>query len=234
MHCRVLFFSSCIGCDTPATTCTSITGAVSVAYAGVNEYGVIQTIVQQLKSTMEDDTFIPSENPAQTVSFRSSSGSTSIGPGEVLSLETSRGTEPEENDDLSRYGTLFVCLVGILGVGVIAAMYFRRKKRTQREKEMNEAGVEELGDDDEANLALAEEGETDTAGNKTEPEGNSSDSPGVDMQAAAAEPEVEVDIPDGDSVVDQLELDVPAADSGEVEISYRPKKDFDVAKEIGV
>ena len=130
------------------------------------------------------------------------------GNGQIIPMNTERGTdqpEEEEESNLSKYGTMFVCFVGILGVGFIAAMVVRYKKRQRRVKGMDE-GVEYSEEDYEANLAMQEE-----VMDKTEAEGYSSE-------------------PESFGIIDQVELDVPAvdsnADSNEVEMSLSGSKTF--------
>jgi len=193
------------GCLIPDSTCTSISGAVSAAYSGMDEYGVIQTIIARLQSGMEAGTFIPSGSPALNLEFQSAGGTAPAGGnGQIIPMNTERGTdqpEEEEESNLSKYGTMFVCFVGILGAGFIAAVVVRYKKRQRRAKGMEE-GVEISEEDYEANLAMQEE-----VMDKTEAEGYSSE-------------------PESFGIINQVELDVPAVDSNEVEMSLSGSKTF--------
>mmetsp|Transcript_40856 Transcript_40856/g.87017 ORF Transcript_40856/g.87017 Transcript_40856/m.87017 type:complete len:492 (-) Transcript_40856:69-1544(-) len=197
------------GCIIPDSTCTSIRGQVSVAYAGMNEYGVVQTIIEQLRNGMDAGTFIPPGSPALNLEFQSAGGtSPSGGNGMIISLNTDRGTgrpEVEEEDALSRYGTLFVCLVGILGAGFLAATVVRYRKRKRRKlKEVNERSVEHSVDDYEAQLAMQESAE------RTDRESSQPDSPERECNRprTPGAMQVELDVPRMDSPTDSHEVEV--------------------------
>lgn len=202
------------GCTIPDPTCTAIHGQVSVAYAGNNEYGVIQAVIEKLREGMEAGTFIPSGSPALNLEFQSAEGTALTGGNTgIIPINTARGTEqPQEEEEgyLSKYGVSFVCLVAILGAGFIAAMVVRYRKRQRRVRQMEE-GVELSEEEYEAHLAMQEE----DAG-KTDPEGDSrrTDSPGAMNQVGADSP----------GVMTQVELELPPADSNEVELSWSGSK----------
>jgi hypothetical protein len=158
------------GCTTQASTCTAVKGQVSVAYAGVNEYGVLKAVIEHLQEGMEQDTFIDTDSPAQKIEFKSAGGTAPSGVGgRIIPLNTDRGMEqPEEESPISRYGILFVCLVAVLGTCTIAALYNRHKKGKRRAKEMDEEF--EVSDEDyEAHLAMQQVIES----GGTQPEGDS-------------------------------------------------------------
>lgn len=195
----------------PDSTCTSITGQISIAYSGINEYGAIQAVIEQLQTVMESGAFIPSDSPALNVEFQKAGGTAPPRGAGVIMLNTDRGTEQPEEGDISNYGVLFVCLVAILGTGFCAAMYVRYKKRQRKAKEANNDGIEVAEADYEANLAMQEEALGDGAGTgktDSEPDSRDTDSPGV---------------PRSSSIISQVELEVPpvdsGADDGDIEIS---------------
>ena len=189
---------------------------------------------------MDEGTFLTSaieaEIPALNVEFVSGGGTftpSSGGTGGVISLNTARGTEPleteEAEDPLSKYGVMFVCFVGILGAGFIAAMYMRYKKRKRRMKMATEDAIEMRMEDYEANLALQEEADM----TKTEGESSSlNDSPvavGLALNPADT-PGAEADVEEPVSVINQVELGVPPVENGvesnEIEISLTGSKSW--------
>jgi len=197
------------GCLIPDSTCTAIRGRVSAAYSGADEYGVVRTVIERLRTGMETRAFLPPGSPALNVEFTSAGGTApSGGNGRIISLNTDRGMGEEQDGevegDLSQYGTAFVCLVGILGAGFLAAMHVRYRKRQRRRrmaKEVMDGDVEEFEEGDyEGGLEVPQATET---GGSSEP----------------------------DSHVIQVELDVPQVDSNtdcnEVEISLSGSKTFD-------
>lgn len=207
-----------------------------MAYAGPNEYGVIQTVIEYLRDGMEKGEFIPKDSPALNVDFVRAGGTAPVsGGGKVIGIKQEKPEEPaEEESYLSRYGVLFVCLVAILGTGFIASMYVRYKKRQRRIKAMNEEGFEMGEEDFEANLALREEEEDVT---KTEAEGNSSRTESPAVGIPVSDSPVEDGSPDGvvidpteGPIIDQVELEVPPVDSGvesnEIEISLSASKSW--------
>lgn len=212
MHQPIDYVSS-NGCTIPDPTCTAVRGQVSVAYSGANEYGVVQTVIEKLREAMEAGTFIPSGSPALNLEFQSAVGTTLTGGNTgIIPINTVRGTEqPQEEEensgDLSQYGTLFVCLVAILGAGFIASTVVRYRKRQRRVNQMDES------EDHEANLTMQEQ----DAG-KTDAEGDSSktDSPGAMNQVGTDSP----------GVTNQVDLELPPADSNEVELSWSGNKVF--------
>eukprot|EP00585_Thalassiosira_rotula_P009451 CAMPEP_0196137146 /NCGR_PEP_ID=MMETSP0910-20130528/5226_1 /TAXON_ID=49265 /ORGANISM="Thalassiosira rotula, Strain GSO102" /LENGTH=459 /DNA_ID=CAMNT_0041397567 /DNA_START=20 /DNA_END=1395 /DNA_ORIENTATION=+ len=80
------------GCLVPDTTCTAIRGRVSAAYSGTDEYGVVRTVVERLRSGMGTRSFLPPDGPALNVEFTSAGGTApSGGNGQIISLNTDRG-----------------------------------------------------------------------------------------------------------------------------------------------
>ncbi len=110
-----------------------------MAYSGTNEYGVVQAVVSRLREGMEDGTLVPPGSAALGLAFLGAGDSVSVanaGPSVVVA--SARGTEQqaveEEEGYLSRYGTMFVCFVAVLGAGTVAATYARYRKRQRRKK----------------------------------------------------------------------------------------------------
>lgn len=211
------------GCLVPDKTCTSIHGQLSAAYSGVDEYSVIQTLLTQLQTGMDDGSFLPPNSPALNLEFTSSGGTVPVGGGaSSYGLTTARGTtldDPlgEEESYLSQYGISFVCLVAILGAatfGAVFARYRKRQKRIARAK--GEEGVEWSEEDYEAHLARqqAEEGVEDGE-RKTAEESDSRSGTESPMSAGAW-------TPTGGA------QHVPAvnSDGSEVEISLSDSKSF--------
>jgi hypothetical protein len=137
---------------TTYNTCTSIHGQVNVAYSGMNEYGVIQTVILRLWDGMENGSYIPPlwkkghddiiqlvflgagdavpvSNIGQSISIDSTASS-------VVQAANKDDDEGQSSNNLSKYGLLFVCFVAILGTGTFAAMYVRYKRRLRRKKGM--------------------------------------------------------------------------------------------------
>mmetsp|Transcript_24538 Transcript_24538/g.47018 ORF Transcript_24538/g.47018 Transcript_24538/m.47018 type:complete len:562 (+) Transcript_24538:321-2006(+) len=211
------------GCLIPDTTCTAIRGRVSAAYSGADEYGVVRTVIEHLRTGMDSSrAFLPPGSPALNVEFTSAGGTApSGGNGQIISLNTDRGMGEEDDGDvegdLSQYGTAFVCLVGILGAGFLAAMYVRYRKRQRRmaKEMMMDGGVQEFEEGDyEGGLEVPQATET---GGSSEPDPDSH--------------VVQVELDEPDSHVIQVELDVPQVDSNtdsnEVEITLSGSKTFD-------
>ncbi|KAL3815743.1 hypothetical protein ACHAXA_004945 [Cyclostephanos tholiformis] len=130
------------GCAIKVPTCTSIRGQVNVAYSGTDEYGVIQTVVLRLLDGMDSGTFIPPGSAALNLVFLGAEESVSVsGTGQSIAVSSARGTDlpaEEEESYLSKYGTMFVCFVAILGAGTVAAMYVRYKRRQRRKRDTTE------------------------------------------------------------------------------------------------
>mmetsp|Transcript_2345 Transcript_2345/g.4292 ORF Transcript_2345/g.4292 Transcript_2345/m.4292 type:complete len:564 (+) Transcript_2345:1032-2723(+) len=246
------------GCSIPSRTCTSINGQISAAYSGTNEYGVISTVIDQLRTGMENSSFLtrgdllPPNHPALHLEFVGSGGTFAVsGSGMSITLNTARGTQPPQEeeetppeDDLSKYGILFVCLVAVLGAGFLAATYVRYKKRKRRKGYYDE-GVEMTEEEYEANLAMmrktemVEEGSTmkKEMGKKEEGDGmeRGTMSGLVVPSLSGADKENEDDHHDdsddndddvihpSDSIIDQVELAEHSMDYGDdVEISLTP------------
>jgi len=246
------------GCSIPSRTCTSINGQISAAYSGTNEYGVISTVIDQLRTGMENSSFLtrgdllPPNHPALHLEFVGSGGTFAVsGSGMSITLNTARGTQPPQEeeetppeDDLSKYGILFVCLVAVLGAGFLAATYVRYKKRKRRKGYYDE-GVEMTEEEYEANLAMTrktemvEEGSTmkKEMGKKEEGDGmeRGTQSGLVVPSLSGADKENEDDHHDdsddndddvihpSDSIIDQVELAEHSMDYGDdVEISLTP------------
>jgi len=219
-----LDFVNINGCTYPDKTCTSIRGQLSVAYAGTNEYGVIQSIVTRMQSGMEDGTFLSTDVPALNLEFLGSGGTfattSGSGSGGIIQLNTARGTETNDEDaedPLSKYGLAFVCLVGILGAGFIASMVVRYRKRKRRAKQANEDPIEMSQEEYEASFMAIQRHEEEEAA-KTEGEsGSMTDSPRQSPR-------------EGGNIINQVELGVPpvgsGADSNEVEISLSGSKSW--------
>ena len=134
-----------LGCAIKDPTCTSIRGQVNVAYSGTNEYGVVQTVISRLWEGMEAGTLIPPGSAALDLVFLGAGESVPVAnAGQSISVSSARGTEQpivveEDESYLSKYGTMFVCFVAILGAGTVAAMYVRYRKRQRRKKDTVEA-----------------------------------------------------------------------------------------------
>jgi hypothetical protein len=85
---------------------------------------------------MDDGRFIPPDSAASSLVFLGAGESVPVADnGQSITVSSARGTEQpavEEESYLSKYGTMFVCFVAILGAGTVAAMYVRYKKRQRR------------------------------------------------------------------------------------------------------
>ena len=147
------------GCTSRSDTCTRVLGRTSIAYAGTNEYAIVQLVLELLQRKMLDGTF--EKGDALSVEFVSSDGTASLSGTDTLTHVTSRGTaipqdsSPEE-DNISKYGKLFVSLVAILGVGAIVSTLMKRRRRRKLQAEAEERGElhdEYSVDDEEANAA---------------------------------------------------------------------------------
>jgi len=198
MH-QPLDYVSYNGCTIPDQTCTLINGQVSIAYAGNNEYGAVQTVISQLREGMEAGTFIPPGSPALNLEFQ---GADVVGGNNgIIQIKQGDMNEPLEEDEsnLSKYGTLFVCLVAVLGAGFIAAMVMRYRKRQRRVNQID-LGFEHSFEDYEGQLAMQEQ-ETD--------------------KIDAEEDSIRADSPD---MMRQVELELPPADANEVEIRWSGSK----------
>jgi len=248
----------CKGCSIPSRTCTSINGQISAAYSGTNEYGVISTVIDQLRTGMENGNFLtrgdllPPDHPALHLEFVGSGGTFAVsGSGMSITLNTARGTQPPQEeeetppeDDLSKYGILFVCLVAVLGAGFLAAMYVRYKKRKRRKGYYDE-GVEMTEEEYEANLAMTRKTEMVEEGSTMKKEmGKKEEGDGMERgtmsglvvpSLSGADKENEDDHHDdsddndddvihpSDSIIDQVELAEHSMDYGDdVEISLTP------------
>ena len=128
--------------------CTSIRGQVNVAYSGMNEYGVIQTVILRLWDGMEDGSFIPplwQGHDVQLVFLGAGDAVPVSNIGQSISIDSASVLQAANKEDdgrsnnLSKYGLLFVCFVAVLGTGTFAAMYVRYKRRIRRKKGMIEA-----------------------------------------------------------------------------------------------
>lgn len=131
-----------------STTCTSIRGQVNVAYSGMNEYGVIQTVILRLWDGMENRSFIPplwQGHDVQLVFLGAGDAVPVSNNGQSISIDSASVLQAANEEDdgrrnnLSKYGLLFVCFVAILGTGTFAAMYVRYKRRLRRKKGMIQA-----------------------------------------------------------------------------------------------
>lgn len=133
---------------TAYNTCTSIHGQVNVAYSGMNEYGVIQTVILRLWDGMENGSYIPplwkkGHEDVQLVFLGAGDAVPVSNIGQSISIDSTASVVQAANKDddngrssnnLSKYGLLFVCFVAILGTGTFAAMYVRYKRRLRRKK----------------------------------------------------------------------------------------------------
>ncbi len=220
----------------PDPTCTSILGQVSVAYSGPNEYGVIQHVIEQIKVGMEDGSFIPQNSPALALEFLKAGDASPVSEsGEVISLTTARGMEEpmngNNNEEISRYGVLFVCFVAVLGTGFIAAMVFRYKKRQHRRSKGGNFHAE-----GGAEAALSPVGDRDVTFPTVQEPSSAVNDDVSDLGSSTRS--------DSTEITNRVELmEIPAVDSGadsqDVEMSYtsRTKKSrrrrFDVFNENG-
>ncbi len=203
-----------------------------MAYSGTNEYGVVQTVISRLWEGMEAGTLIPPGSAALNLVFLGAGESVPVSnAGQSISVSSARGTEQpvveEEESYLSKYGTMFVCFVAILGAGTVAAMYVRYRKRQQRKRDMVEAVEYSLTDYDanldkqEEDVVKADPDEGCSSQRCDLPPGNSypNDSPPVDSPAGNAS---STDLASADSFA----TDRPAADpSGilsRVDVSVSP------------
>eukprot|EP00804_Cyclotella_cryptica_P003979 CCRYP_013888-RA/>CCRYP_013888-RA protein AED:0.21 eAED:0.21 QI:0/0/0.5/1/0/0.5/2/134/438 len=238
-------------CANPSDQCTAVHGKISATYSGTNEFGISNLIIDLLRSGMENGQFITEGSPALMLEFQSaedmSSGENS---GIVVPVQTDRGTiwqemqaEDEEND-ISKYGKLFVALLVVLSVGFLVATVFRRRKN----KRAKESRAAEVAEEHNSNLALREEQVTEReeslpmkevalddeeeqsrggeaksvssgwdwfGGLFSKEEPQSNDVPKVTEETTMETPP---------SVMDQVELDVPKCESDEVEISLSSGK----------
>ena len=128
-------------------TCTSIRGQVNVAYSGMNEYGVIQTVILRLWDGMEDGSFVPPLCQGRDVQlvFLGAGDVPVSNIGQSISIDSASVLQAANKEDdgrsnnLSKYGLLLVCFVAVLGTGTFAAMYVRYKRRIRRKKGMIQA-----------------------------------------------------------------------------------------------
>lgn len=169
--------------------------------------------------------------------------------GVVVPIQTDRGTiwqvmqEADEQSPISKYGKLFVGLLVVLSVGFIMASVFKKKKSNRR-KERAAADVAE--DHGSNHLALREEQITEREESLPMKEVVSEDE--EEQSGVAGEPEEGKSVASGwtewfgglftkeepqgqgaskekersstpESVIDQIQLDVPKSDSDEVEVS---------------
>mmetsp|Transcript_29325 Transcript_29325/g.65728 ORF Transcript_29325/g.65728 Transcript_29325/m.65728 type:complete len:434 (+) Transcript_29325:162-1463(+) len=155
------------GCASRSDTCTRVLGRTSVAYAGANEYAIVQLILELLQRKMADGTF--ENGDALSVEFISSDGTASLSETETLTHVTARGTAipqdaPSEEDNISKYGKLFVSLVAILGIGAIVSRLIKRRRRRKLQKAGEELHEEYSVDDEEVNAAETGKTEEDSGG----------------------------------------------------------------------
>ncbi|KAL7481229.1 hypothetical protein ACHAW6_006911 [Cyclotella cf. meneghiniana] len=239
------------GCVNSSDQCTAVHGKISATYSGTNEFGISNHIIDSLRSGMENGDFISEGSPALKLEFKTAVDISAGGnSGIVVPVQTDRGTiwqvmQTENVDDtISKYGTLFVCLLAILSVGFLAATIFK-SRRNKRTKERQAA---EVAEDHNSNLALREEQVTEREESMPMKEVALDDeeeqSRGGEAKSVASgwdwfgglfskeEPRT-VDTPvvlketkseAPASVIEQVELEVPKSDSDEVEISLSSVK----------
>jgi len=239
------------GCVNPSDQCTAVHGKISATYSGTNEFGISNLIIDLLRSGMENGDFISEGGPALKLEFQTavdiSAGENS---GIVVPVQTDRGTiwqvmqTENAEDTISKYGTLFVCLLAILSVGFLVATIFKRR----RKKRANERQAAEVAEEQNSNLALREEQVTEREESMPMKEVALDDeeeqSRGGEAKSVASgwdwfgglfskgEPQT-IDTPvvikettteTHASVMEQVELDVPQSDSDEGEISLSSLK----------
>lgn len=200
------------GCTSRSDTCTRVLGRTSVAYAGVNEYALVQLILELLQRKMADGSF--EKGDALSVEFISSDGTASLSETETLTHVTSRGTTtedaPSEEDYISKYGKLFVSLVAILGTGALVSILMKRRRRRKLREEAEEELREEYPADDEETNAAAEIGKTE----EVDSGGSSRSSPTPQPQS---QEDLKFNIMSSQSVLSRV-----ASETDEFEISLSP------------
>mmetsp|Transcript_11548 Transcript_11548/g.19136 ORF Transcript_11548/g.19136 Transcript_11548/m.19136 type:complete len:422 (+) Transcript_11548:266-1531(+) len=137
-------------CSGESTSCTSVRGIISASYIGTNENAVSESIARMVQDGMKSGSMLCEGSPATKLEFNLLLLDGKGGHGGTLILETNRGKAPEESNDLTQYGILFVIFVAFLSVGVIFAVLYRRKKKVN--KAMGTAAEHDF----EANLELEE------------------------------------------------------------------------------
>jgi hypothetical protein len=154
---------------------------------------------------MDDGNFIPPGSAASSLVFLGAGESVSVANnGQSITVSSARGTDQpvvEEESYLSKYGTMFVCFVAILGAGTVAAMYVRYKKRQRRRgNAMETASLDKVEEGDEKIHA-------DEGGSRRGRESPPVASPTVDISAGNASATVAsptADIPAGNACAADL------------------------------
>lgn len=195
------------GCASRSDTCTRVLGRTSVAYAGANEYAIVQLILELLQRKMADGTF--ENGDALSVEFISSDGTASLSETETLTHVTARGTTipqdaPSEEDNISKYGKLFVSLVAILGIGAIVSILMKRRRRRKLQKAGEELHEEYSVHDEEVN----ETGKTEEV-----------DSGGSSRSSPAPQPQGQEDI----------KFDIVSSQSGDVSRVASETDEFEIS-----
>eukprot|EP00573_Skeletonema_grethae_P012151 CAMPEP_0201693018 /NCGR_PEP_ID=MMETSP0578-20130828/5742_1 /ASSEMBLY_ACC=CAM_ASM_000663 /TAXON_ID=267565 /ORGANISM="Skeletonema grethea, Strain CCMP 1804" /LENGTH=414 /DNA_ID=CAMNT_0048178479 /DNA_START=143 /DNA_END=1387 /DNA_ORIENTATION=- len=136
------------GCASGTSSCTFVRGIISASYIGTNENAVSVSIARMVQDGMKSGSLLCEGSPATKLEFDSFVGNGKGGHGALI-LDTNRGMAPEESDDLTSYGIMFVLFVALLSVGVIFGVLYKRKKK---QKAMGSAAVADF----ESNLELEE------------------------------------------------------------------------------
>lgn len=136
------------GCASGPSSCTFVRGIISASYIGTNENAVSDTIARMIQDGMKAGSLLCEGSPATKLEFDSFVSNGKGGHGALI-LDTNRGMAPEESNDLTSYGIMFVLFVALLSVGVIFGVLYKRKKK---QKAMGTAAVSDF----EANLELEE------------------------------------------------------------------------------